>query len=194
LFSTNSKRAYLRAFDDFPRLLEQSGGPLCRAVFMEYRAIMVEAGLSASTINLRLSAIRKLVRKAQENGLLNPLEAERVTSVPGVPAAGVLPGHWLTAEQTRNLLAVPDRSTLKGERDFAMLTILVHCALRRAELARLDLGKIQQRDGNWVIADLVGKRGRVRTVPVPLTAKVAIHEWTSAAGITSGPLLRRINK
>ena len=157
-------------------------------------AAMVEAGLSASTINLRLSAIRKLVREAQESGLLNSLEAERVTSVPGVPAAGVRLGHWLTVEQTRNLLAVPDRGTLKGKRDFVILTILVHCALRRSELARLDVAKIQQRDDRWVIADMVGKRGRVRTVPVPMNVKAAIDEWTSAAGITSGPLFRRINK
>lgn len=192
--SVNSKRAYVKAFDDFLLLLEQSGEPLCRAVFMEYRAAMVEAGLGASTINLRLSAIRKLVREARENGLLNPLEVERVTSVPGVPVAGVRLGHWLTAEQTRNLLAVPDRNTAKGKRDFVILTILVHCALRRSELARLDVAKIQQRDGRWVIADMVGKRGRVRTVPVPMNVKAAIDEWTSAAGITSGPLFRRINK
>jgi integrase len=72
-------------------------------------------------------------------------------------------------------------------------TILAHCALRRAELAHLDLGRIQQRDGRWVIADLVGKRGRVRTVPVPMNVNAAIDEWTSAASITSGYLLRRIN-
>lgn len=52
---------------------------------MEYRAAMVEEGLSASTINLRLSAIRKVLREAQDNGLLNPLGGERITSVSGIP-------------------------------------------------------------------------------------------------------------
>ena len=52
---------------------------------------------------------------------------------------------------------------------------------------------MQQRDGRWVIADLVGKRGGVRTVPVPMDVKTAIDDWMSSAGIMTGPLLRRVN-
>jgi hypothetical protein len=39
--------------------------------------------------------------------------------------------------------------------------------LRRAELLALHLESIQQRDEHWLIADLVGKGGHVRTVPIP---------------------------
>jgi hypothetical protein len=35
-----------------------------------------------------------------------------------------------------------------------------------------------------VIADLVGKRERIRTGPVPISIKTAINEWMSGAGIT----------
>lgn len=192
--SSNSKRAYSKAFDDFFQLLDESGGPLCRALLMEYRARMVEAGLSPSTINLRLSAVRRLVLEARDNGLLDPLEAARITSVPGVPCEGVRLGHWLTAEEAGKLLALPDRNTLKGKRDYVILAVLVHCALRRSELASLDISKVQLREDRWVIADLVGKRGRVRTVAIPARAKSAIDEWTSAAKITSGRLLRRLSR
>lgn len=44
-------------------------------------------------------------------------------------------GNWLTRKQARELLAVPDRSTVKGKRDYASLALLVGCALRRRELA-----------------------------------------------------------
>lgn len=192
--SNHSKRAYSKALGEFLKLREKNGGPLCRALLLEYRAGMIDAGLSASTINMRLSAIRRFVREARDNALLDPLNAERITSVKGVPCEGVRLGFWLTAEQAKKLLAVPDRTTLKGKRDFMILAILVHCALRRFELARLDLSKIQQRDGRWVIADLVGKRGRVRTVAVPAKVKSAMNEWTAAAGITSGWLLRRMSR
>jgi integrase len=53
---------------------------------------------------------------------------------------------------------------------------------------------IQLREGRWVIADLIGKRGRVRTVPIPAAAKDALDEWTSAVGITSGPIWRAMRK
>ena len=53
---------------------------------------------------------------------------------------------------------------------------------------------IQKREGRWVIADLIGKRGRVRTVPIPSAAKVALDEWLAAAGIEAGFLFRQLLK
>jgi hypothetical protein len=41
-------------------------------------------------------------------------------------------------------------------------------------IAALTLQHIQQRDNRWCIVDLVGKHGRVRTVPMPTWVKVAI--------------------
>jgi hypothetical protein len=38
-------------------------------------------------------------------------------------------------QQAKELLAVPDRSKLKGKRDYVILALLVGCALRRNELA-----------------------------------------------------------
>jgi hypothetical protein len=51
-------------------------------------------------------------------------------------------------------LAVPDRSTLKGKRDYVILALPAGCALRRNELAEFDVATIQQREGRWVLADL----------------------------------------
>ena len=48
--------------------------------------------------------------------------------------------------------------------------LLVGCALRRAELAALTIEDIQQREGRWVIADMHGKGGRIRTVAVQATS------------------------
>ena len=66
--------------------------------------------------------------------------------------------------------------------------------LRRGELAGLGFGAIAQREGRWAIVDLVGKHGRVRTVPMPSWAKAALDGWAAAAGIDSGPVLRRVSK
>jgi integrase len=38
--------------------------------------------------------------------------------------------------------------------DRAILAMLLGCALRRSELAALECGHIQQRDGRWVFVDL----------------------------------------
>ena len=44
------------------------------------------------------------------------------------------------------------------------------------------------------IVVLVGKHGRVRTVPVPTWTKVAIDAWTSAAGLVEGYLFRPVSR
>src|SRR4030095_2878126 len=67
-------------------------------------------------------------------------------------------------------------------------------ALRREEAALLEFDHIQQRDGRWCIVDLVGKHGRVRTVPMPGSAKVDIDGWTVAGGLREGKILRGVNK
>lgn len=73
-------------------------------------------------------------------------------------------------------------------------TALVACALRRTELAELDLATIQQREGRWVLADLEGKGRRIRTVAIPIWVKQGIDVWTAAANIKEDSLLRPIRK
>ena len=192
--SEHTRRAYGKAFDDLLELTIRTGQPISRQLFQQYRAEMVDAGLGSSTINVRLSGVRKLVNEARENGLVDPSDAGRIVSVPNVPAQGVRLGQWLTVEQTRDLLAVPDRSQLKGKRSYGILSVLTQSALRREEASRLDMSHIQLREGRWVLADIRGKRGRIRTVALPVSAKEAIDEWTRAAGITSGSVFRRLTK
>jgi hypothetical protein len=49
---------------------------------MEYRAAMVEKKLSASTVNVRLSAVRKLVGEAQRNGIIDASLTRRISRPP----------------------------------------------------------------------------------------------------------------
>jgi integrase len=113
-------------------------------------------------------------------------EAANLSDVPNVRQKGTRLGNWLTREQARELLAVPDRSTLKGKRDYVIIALLVGCALRRQEPATLKIEDIQLREGRWVIIDLRGKGGRIRTVAVPFWVKQGIEAWMAAAKMTRG--------
>jgi integrase len=188
--SPNSRRNYAKALDDLFGL--SAGRPLTRALFMEYRASM--EALAPSTINVRLSAVRKLVAEARRNGLIGVEDAASLSEVPNIRQKGTRLGNWLTREQAKELLTVPDRSTLKGKRDYVILALLVGCALRRQELATLDVETIQLREGRWVLADLEGKGRRIRTVAIPVWVKQGINAWMIAGGIEDGRLLRSISK
>jgi integrase len=192
--SEHSKRNYAKALDEVFKLCQQRQQPLSRALLMEYRVAMLEKDLSASTVNVRLSAIRKLIGEARRNGILDAEQAAQMADVPNVRRQGTRMGNWLTREQAKELLAVPDRSSLKGKRDYMILALLVGCGLRRRELASLYIEDIQLREGRWVIADLRGKGGRIRTVAIPVWVKQGINSWMTAAAIEEGKLLRRISK
>src|SRR5258708_35275421 len=141
-----------------------------------------------------MSAIRKLAGEAVDNGLLAPELAASIRRVRSVKSKGIRVGNWLSVRQAQDLLSAPDIATNKGLRDRAILAVLIGCGLRRSEIAALIFGHIQQRDGRWCIVDLVGKHGRVRTVPMPSWAKGAIDAWTSPAGLTSGGVLRAVDR
>lgn len=180
--SPQSKRAYQKALSDFLQWYSdtrpESG--LTKATVQQYRSLLIDAGLSASTVNLRLTAIRKLAQEAGDNGLLPFAIAQGIGHVPNVKREGVRTGNWLTLQQAEKLLAFPDATTLRGKRDRALLSVLIGCGLRREEAANLKLEHIQLRDARWVIVDLVGKGNRVRSVPMPAWCKVAIDEWDQA--------------
>ena len=188
--SIHSKRNYAKALNDLFAFCATR--PLSRALLSEYRTTMDH--LSPSTINVRLSAIRKLVGEARRNGMIGLEEAADLTDVPNVRQTGRRLGNWLTREQAKELLAVPDRSKLKGKRDYVIIALLVGCALRRQELASLKIEDIQLREGRWVIIDLRGKGGRIRTVAVPIWVKQGIDVWIAAAQIEKGRLLRPLSK
>jgi hypothetical protein len=48
--------------------------------------------------------------------MLGAEEAASLTDIPNIRQKGIRLGNWLTREQAKVLLAVPDRSTLKGKR------------------------------------------------------------------------------
>src|ERR1700738_4624009 len=55
--------------------------------------------------------------------------------------------------------------TLRSRRNRALLSLLIGCGLRRGEVTTLRLEDLQLREGPWVIADLRGEGGHIRTIP-----------------------------
>lgn len=190
-----TRAMYSKALDDFFLWRAANGNPaFARWAVQAYRGALQQEAYAPSTINQRLAAIRKLAREAAANGLLPAEAAAGIVQVPGIRQQGARAGNWLTRQQAQALIHLPDPESLKGRRDRAILALLVGCGLRRGELIRVGVADIQQREGRWVIPDLRGKHGRLRTVPVPAWVKVAVELWVEAAGIREGRILRSLNR
>ena len=138
--------------------------------------------------------MRRLAHEAADCGLLSADLAAGIQRVKGARQLGHRSGNWLSLEQSSQLVNCAYGDGLRERRDCAMVAILVACGLRRAELANLPVEKIQIRQGHWLIVDLVGKGGHVRTIPIPQWAKEKLDRSTSAARISSGRVFRAIRK
>src|SRR5262249_42859823 len=87
--SAHSKRAYEKALKDFLAWYSaETRPPLSRAIVQQYRSVLESAGLATASINLRLSAIRKLAAEAAENDLLDRSVAQGIVSLKGVRQSG----------------------------------------------------------------------------------------------------------
>ena len=195
LASQHSRRSYEYAIERFiawycsePRLTFN------RSVVVKYRAFLERLSLSAATINLHLSAIRRLADESAESGWLSPEHAIGIRRVKGVKRLGRKMGNWLTRNQAQELVNAASKTNLCGWRDGAMLGLLLGCGLRRSEVVGLTLDQLQLREGHWVIVDLVGKGGRLRTVPVPTWCKGLVDAWLRQSGVSEGEVFRRVLK
>ena len=63
--------------------------------------------------------MRSQVGEARPAGMLSSADGSRLTHISNIKQAGTRKGNWLTREQAKEILAVPDRSKLKGKRDKA---------------------------------------------------------------------------
>jgi hypothetical protein len=150
--------------------------------------------LSAATINLPLSAIRRLADEAAECSLLSPELAIGVRRVKGVKRLGRRIGNWLSGDQVEDLLNEISLNTLTGERDAAMIGFLVGCGLRRSEVVSLRLDQPQSR-GIALGHCRFDREGRTDSNgTVPNWCKTLIDIWLRDSGVADGKIFRRIWK
>jgi len=190
-----SKRVYKMAIRDFLQYWKSNEKPAMDKLFLQtYIAFMQDQGTGEASINLRLAAIRKLTREASELQIWPDTVAAAFASVKNIPQRGKRTGNWLSLEQAQLLINAPDISTPIGLRNRAILATLLGCGLRRLELVNLSINQLQLRDERWVIANLVGKRNKTRTVTVPTWTKQAIDDYLDATQIYSGQLFQAMRK
>jgi site-specific recombinase XerD len=196
LSSKHSRRSYDKSLTAFLAwyAAESPGRPFTQVTMMRYAWRLAEEGKAASTQNVRLAAVRRLAAKAVDSGVLAPKVAAEIVRVRGPKAATGNSGNWLTVDQAKRLIDAPDTTTLIGKRDRALLAVMLGSGLSRVEISeQLTLERIQQTDDRWAIVDIRGKGDRLRTVPIPGWAKLAIDVWIAAAGLTTGIAFRSMN-
>src|SRR3954452_20884072 len=114
LRSASGQRTYDHAISEFvawycsePRLAFN------RTVVLRYRIHLEQRHYAPTTINLWLTAVRRIAYEAADAGLLSPELAAGIRRVKGVRRLGVRLGNWLTADQGRRLVQAVGSPTLR---------------------------------------------------------------------------------
>ena len=102
------------------------------------------------------------------------------------------PPETLTEVEYENLLRVPDRRSVRGKRDYALLRVLGDCGLRSAELRGLVARDLRRPRANARHLRLFvrGKGGGEREVPVPEATQAALEAWLAVHPLARGRGLR----
>jgi len=172
-YSPRTQAIYAEALRDFYVYIFPEGEPsesesiglLTSANIRSYIAYLMEAGISARTVNLRLSALssfcKYLVR--QQRLTANPL-----TKVPRPKQEKRLPQFYTEAAIRtyfdHSLEEYKENPTFEKLRNRTMMLILYSTGMRRAELCSL---KISDFDPKRRVFRVVGKGDKPREIPVP---------------------------
>jgi integrase len=189
----NSQRAYASRLESFLGWRrDQEPAPFV-AHLKQYVAYLRDArDLAPRSVQAHINTIKGMLRTA---AALDPALAAGLPQLDLVKAPivrGELQGKRLTAQQAKQLLAVPGTDTVKGVRDSAILGLLLTLGLRRSEVCNLTWGHISELDGHNVLANLKGKHGRIRTLKLPVWLLRALTRWGIESGLDTSNPERRV--
>lgn len=141
------------------------------AYLSQYQSDLVEAGYTPNTINIRIAAIRALVKFAFKRGFchwlmedLKALEAENYRDTSGI-----------AKDKYAEILSDINTDTISGKRDYAIMRLLWDCALRRSEIINLNIADFNAGDCTLRIRG----KGQLSKQLIHLAPKTveAIKQW-----------------
>jgi integrase/recombinase XerD len=137
-----------------------------------------DRGCSVRTRNQRLATIRAFARFV---GSRDPAHVEWCGHIRAIASKKSMspPVGWLTRTEMEAMLAVPDRKTSRGRREYALLLFLYNTGARVSEATQLKVRdpKFGRSNRGHDLATLQGKGGKMRQCPLwPETERVLANE------------------
>lgn len=189
--SPNTQRSYRDTLTMLlPFVASRAKKPLDRLLVIDISADSVRAFLahleekrnaSVSTRNQRLAAIHALGRFIAEHSPQHVAWSGEVRTVPFKKTLRKLIAY-LDKPEVEALLGVPDRSTIQGQRNYALLLFLYNSGARASEVANLRIADLELNVQKPLTASvlILGKGGKTRRCP--LWQKTALELLTLVQG------------
>ena len=161
----------------------------CRADIENFRDSLIDAGKSASTVCLYLSATKLFFRWLSQEGIYQNV-ADNVKS--RVKVSTNHKKDSISIEQANNLLKSVEGESLKSLRDKAVIALLLTCGLRSIEIERANICDIRQINGrNYLFVLGKGRSEKNECVEVPAKVMKLIDKYLKAREKAAGKKLTR---
>jgi len=170
----NTVEAYARTLRAFGDLMEKKGlldpRKAAQTHILQYLIDAHRRGLKGRSVEQHLVALRSFFQFLKKTG---KIENDPTAEVEFPKWVRKLP-YVLSLEEIDKMLAIPNRRTPAGLRDFAMIELLYASGLRVSELAGLTVTALSL-DHGFVMP--LGKGSKERVVPLGKESIVAIHNY-----------------
>jgi len=150
---------------------EQIDAPLIAAFLDD---LQTGRGISATSRNLRLTAIRSFFRYSAFEMPAHAAQIQRVLVIPNKRCTRAQIG-FLTREEIDALLRAPDLRTRSGRRDHALMRLAVQTGLRLSELTALRRDDLHLGTGAHV--RVLGKGRKERATPLSKVTADVLRAW-----------------
>lgn len=150
----------------------------------------------ADAANLRLSALRGVLKEAWRLGQMSAEDYQRAVDlkpVRGQQVEQAEKGRHLKQGELAALMRACDDGSKAGVRDAALIAVAYTAGLRRAELAALQLDDWNGDDDQCVLT-VHGKGNKKRVVPLAESACDALFDWLQIRGPWAGALFTRVHR
>lgn len=149
---------------------------------------------SPATVNTVLAAIKGVARRLWVNNILSTRDYELLLRVKSVRGSRLTKGRALSKQEIEEVFSCLEESASSASiRDRAMLSVMVECGLRRAEVAGLQYKNVHLDEDDPYLT-IIGKGNKERMCFIPEKTVERLQEWFSIRRDFDGAVFTNVDK
>ena len=183
-YSHHTLKAYERDLVKFAKFLELYHSKslidlkqVDRGIIRQFMGKEFDEGLSSKTVARRLASIKSFFNYLIQIELIVDSPASHIKS----PKVEKNIPKFIHVNKIKYLMEIPDKNSLIGKRDIAILELFYATGMRLSELVSLNIGSVNSNDN---LVRVLGKGNKERIIPFGNKAKDALEIYLKDRGIS----------
>ena len=183
-YSRHTLKAYERDLVKFTKFLELYHSKslidlnqVNRGIIRQFMGKEFDEGLSSKTVARRLASIKSFFNYLIQIELIVDSPASHIKS----PKVEKNIPKFIHVNKIKYLMEIPDKNSLIGKRDIAILELFYATGMRLSELVSLNIGSVNSNDN---LVRVLGKGNKERIIPFGNKAKDALEIYLKDRGLS----------